>query len=377
MNGIVAKMKSDFGFFDSEFFEKFLTGIRERILCLKVKKKSSNFLSPNFKLEDSFESMESLIVKSNIVNDKDSIKSQLDKYSKHRIGVEKSNIINLFSYFNSKKSELLKNCGTYLQFSKYQNLSSNDIINTLSKANFCKINKFCPMCSWRNASQVAMECLYKLNFLADQARQAHKSKPRVLFLTLTVKNPVLTDLRDTVNHINRSFKRLMELDRTQCIKGYFRAFEFLGDHTPQGQAHPHLHVLLVVDSEYFDTNKDLYINQEEWVKLWKQSLRVDYDPLVDIKVVKPKKKNGKTMSSLLCASLECAKYCVTPADLISISQSDFKILYEQTKSLRQYVFGGVLRDIEYVKEELSQDEWELISTEIYQWLKGKYVFKPN
>lgn len=47
MNGIVAKMKSDFGFFDSEFFGKFLTGIRERILCLKVKKKSSNFLSPN------------------------------------------------------------------------------------------------------------------------------------------------------------------------------------------------------------------------------------------------------------------------------------------------------------------------------------------
>lgn len=38
MNGIVAKMKSDFGFFDSEFFGKFLTGIRERILCLKVKK---------------------------------------------------------------------------------------------------------------------------------------------------------------------------------------------------------------------------------------------------------------------------------------------------------------------------------------------------
>ena len=55
MNGIVTKMKSDFGFFDSEIFGKFLTGIRERILCLKVKKKSSNFLSPNFKLEDSFE----------------------------------------------------------------------------------------------------------------------------------------------------------------------------------------------------------------------------------------------------------------------------------------------------------------------------------
>ena len=237
--------------------------------------------------------MESLIVKSDIVNDKDSIKSQLDKYSKHRIGVEKSNIINLFSYFNSKKSELLKNCGTYLQFSKYQNLTSNDVVNTLSKANFCKINKFCPMCSWRNSAQVAMECLYKLNLLADKARKSHKSKPRFLFLTLTVKNPKLTDLRDTVNHINRSFKRLMELDRTQCIKGYFRALEFMGDHTPEGQAHPHLHVLLVVDSEYFDTNKDLYITQEEWIKLWRQSLRADYDPLVDIKVVKPKKKNGK------------------------------------------------------------------------------------
>lgn len=57
MNGIVAKMKSDFGFFDSEFFGKFLTGIRERILCLKVKKKSSNFLSPNFKLEDRLQNL--------------------------------------------------------------------------------------------------------------------------------------------------------------------------------------------------------------------------------------------------------------------------------------------------------------------------------
>ena len=162
--------------------------------------------------------MKSLIAKSDIVNDKDNIKSQLDKYSKHRVGVQTSNIINLFNYFNSKKSELLKNCGTYLQFSKYQNLTSNDVVNTLSKANFCKINKFCPMCSWRNSSQVAMECLYKLNYLADKARISHKAKPRFLFLTLTVKNPKLTDLRDTVNHINLSFNRLMKLDRTQCIK---------------------------------------------------------------------------------------------------------------------------------------------------------------
>ena len=55
MNGIVAKLNSDFGILYSEFFGKFLTGIRERILYLKVKKKSSNFLSGNFKLEDSFE----------------------------------------------------------------------------------------------------------------------------------------------------------------------------------------------------------------------------------------------------------------------------------------------------------------------------------
>ncbi|MEQ6219715.1 protein rep [Levilactobacillus brevis] len=41
-------------------------------------------------------------------------------------------------------------------------------------------------------------------------------------------------------------------------------------------------------SSYFKSS-DSYINQEEWTRLWQKALKVDYEPVVHVQVVKANK----------------------------------------------------------------------------------------
>ena len=46
---------------------------------------------------------------------------------------------------------------------------------------------------------------------------------RWVFLTLTVKNPPVTELRDTLKHMNDSWKRLIETKRFKSgVVGFFK-----------------------------------------------------------------------------------------------------------------------------------------------------------
>ncbi|MEQ6219802.1 protein rep [Levilactobacillus brevis] len=44
-------------------------------------------------------------------------------------------------------------------------------------------------------------------------------------------------------------------------------------------------------SSYFKSS-DSYINQEEWTRLWQKALKVDYEPVVHVQVVKANKRKG-------------------------------------------------------------------------------------
>ena len=49
---------------------------------------------------------------------------------------------------------------------------------------------------------------------------------RWVFLTLTVKNPPVTELRDTLKHMNDSWKRLIETKRFKSgVAGFLRTTE--------------------------------------------------------------------------------------------------------------------------------------------------------
>jgi len=163
--------------------------------------------------------------------------------------------------------------------------------------------------------------------------------------------------------------------------GWVRSLEITRN--PQtGQAHPHFHCLLMVTSSYW--KKENYINQKQWGQYWQEAMRLDYQPMVDVRAVKGKDGSKYGITSGI---LETLKYEVKEQDLIV----DAKWLLELTQQLskmRAFAVGGVLK--EYIDENEPEnyirvdedDKGEDLSgypTNTYSWLGDirHYVWKSS
>lgn len=262
-----------------------------------------------------------------------------------------------------KKQERVCECGTILRFTTYQNIQSEEIMRELSGANFCDF-KFCPMCQWRKARKVCNEVLAKVQSVSNA-----RGGVAFLFLTLTVKNPEMSDLRKTVTHLSQSFKRFKETQAFQrAVLGFVRAVEYVGDQTRSGEAHPHFHCLLVVRKTYF--KKADYLTKDQWAQMWQNALRVDYTPLVNIQRIKAK----GALSDLQAACLEVVKYSVSFSDMSRMTDEDLAEMIKQTKGLRQYALGGEVKNAEPAEaEQFSEEEWERLGTEFFKWTNNQYI----
>ena len=172
-------------------------------------------------------------------------------------------------------------------------------------------------------------------------------KLRYLFLTLTLKNCPIQELRATLNHINYGFRKLSRRKNFPGV-GWLKSVE-----VTQGRdrttAHPHLHVLIAVEPSYFGRN---YLTQEKWCDLWQQCLKVDYKPILHIKAVKPKKSLNTILNEVI-------KYQVKESDLVS-DPGWFAELVRQMHGTRAVAVGGIFKD--YFKE-LEEEPEDLIGEE--------------
>ena len=212
-----------------------------------------------------------------------------------------------------KKYYRVVDCSTFLEFgvTKSSNLK-------LLKANFCKV-RLCPMCAWRRSLKIFGQVSKVMDYVERNYNY------RYIFLTLTVKNCYGEDLKDTLDLMTKSFNKLSERKAfKQAIKGYFRSLEITYN-KKDNTYHPHFHLILAVDNNYF-TNSRVYLSQEKWTNLWKESLKVDYIPVVDVRRVKSKNKDfGKVVA-------ETAKYTVKADDYL-IKDEDGKIDEELTDNV--------------------------------------------
>lgn len=182
--------------------------------------------------------------------------------------------------------------------------------------------------------------------------KAYKILPRVvekypthrwLFVTLTLRNCKITELKETLKHMHESFKRMTKLKMFPAI-GWIKSTEVTRG--KDGSAHPHFHCLLMVAPGYFGKN---YIKQAEWVDMWRRSLRIDYNPVLDVQAI----KKGQSPASLVP---ELLKYCTKESDLVA-DKEWFLELTRQMHKTRAIATGGVLKD--YLKE-LEQEPDDLI-----------------
>lgn len=240
-----------------------------------------------------------------------------------------------------KKYYKVKYCGSRLLFAECKEHNYKKLL----AADFCR-NRLCPMCNWRRSRMLAkqiMEILHSANFLKPM---------KFIFLTLTIQNCKGNELPQTIDKLFKGFKRLFELKAVKDnVVGYVRVLEITHNVNKYSKSyntyHPHFHVLIGVKSTYF---KNKYIKHSEWVRLWQKALRIDYEPTVNVKRVKPKKE-GQDVES---AVLETGKYAVKDSDYILDDKIEtdkaVAVLDKALKGRRLIGFGKFFRE---VKKELN------------------------
>lgn len=294
----------------------------------------------------------------------------LSSFRKHRLKSKRDNLRQFYAEAgDERRAERCGDCGTFLKFEHYKHLPTEERGRKLKSANFCDV-RWCSMCAWRKSRKYASETRSVLTQL-----EALRSV-RYVFLTLTMRNIPLPELKTAIKTMNRAFNLLTKSPEFESVVlGYVRALEALGGNTQAGEAHPHFHVLLVVKPEYFSGKG--YITQARWAELWQRCLRVDYVPVVDVRKVKPKREGLSARDS---AILETLKYIAKPQSVGSLCQKDFEELDRQMKGVKQYTQGGVLKDFKPEKSEgFSSEEWKLIGIEFYAWVGKDYrleKYKP-
>ena len=169
---------------------------------------------------------------------------------------------------------------------------------------------------------------------------------RWIFLTLTVKNPKMNELRDTLKKMTAGWTKMTKRKSFPAI-GFVRATEITRG--KDGNPHPHFHILLHVSNNYFSRN---YWSGEKWAKEWADVMKLDYQPVVDVRIIKPK-PGFEGGNALAAAAAECIKYAVKVEDLMR----DAEFLYGITDQLHKLRFigtGGTCLGL--LKDDATDDE---------------------
>lgn len=282
-------------------------------------------------------------------------------------------------------AERAKTCATWLQYGEFADGSKK-----LQAVNFCQL-RLCPMCTARRARRAA----WKLSQVLNRVEAEHGAK--FIFLTLTMKNVPGWELGTALEQLTKGWYRFVEQRQIErSVKGWFRAIEI----TRSGRNyHPHLHVILAVEPDYFSRESrksGKYLNQKDLIGRWQKALRVDYRPGVNIKVTSEKKGGGKILATGGGkATLEAAKYAVKDADYIDPKLPEklaVEIVKDYTTALhrrRLTAFGGWMKiaakaldaedieadqDLVHVEEEtIREDVADLISEFNWHFGAGDYI----
>ena len=257
---------------------------------------------------------------------------------------EADDVTNIFAQSQSSQhqryAERVENCAQVLGFA-HDPLATKKNKLKLTNAWFCKV-RHCPVCQWRKSLMWQAKVYRALPLLRRDFPDT-----RFLFMTLTVKNCAVSDLRTTLTHMAQSWKRLVEL-RSWPARGWVRAVEITRSQKYR-TAHPHYHCLLMVAPAYFQGD---YLKQEQWAELWRKSLRVDYTPVVDIRAVKlalvpDSHRVNPPPKNMWAAVAEILKYAVKPSDMVR-DHDWFLTLTDQLHHTLSVPIGGILK--RYIKE---------------------------
>lgn len=346
-------------------------------------------------------------------------KTELLSYSFRRLGQEKRS---KRVYFCAREMAFGSDYDETVDCSVSDSAGFGDF--DLQEAHFCR-ERLCPMCQSRRAKKA-------FNQIATITQTLEQQGMRFLFLTLTIPNCSGSDLRLTIMRMQKAFHRFVNYKRfTSAVKGFFRSLEVTRNNYKEckgkpnpfyGTFHPHFHILLAVDADYFTSGKYLdnktyylldtdldahkdkvhfrrkrtgnfervsndvvykddeskkkewYIVDEkrgqEWLKLWRRAYRDDTITQVDVRVVKDRDSQEESKEMKLSrACAEIAKYTMKSKDYIFPNDDDLTdevvaTLQSALKGVRLIALGGVMKELAQRLELDDVEDGDLIHIEV-------------
>lgn len=247
---------------------------------------------------------------------------------------------------NRAKAERLQDCATKLVFA----VDSGN--KHLIQANFCRV-RLCPVCAWRRSLKAFVQTRRVMDAITVDQEYAY------LFVTLTVRNVEGDQLSDTITGLMRGWRNLIYAAQVKrAVKGYYRGLEVTHNVDAESPSyntyHPHFHCIFAVNKRYF--NGQGYIKQKDWIALWRRAMRLDYDPVVDVRRVK-----GCTAEAVA----EAAKYAVKAEDYIipddwDLTVDTVRVLDEALAKRRLIAYGGVMGEYHRKLNLDDPDEGDLV-----------------
>ena len=131
-------------------------------------------------------------------------------WNKHRSNADKVATYYAGSEFQNY-SDRIDDCSELLDFRLISDATDGLGKLKLNAARFCRV-RHCPICQWRRS----LMWKAKAYNLLPEVIEVYPNY-RWLFVTFTVKNCLITELRSTLQWMHKSFKRLTKLKRFPAI----------------------------------------------------------------------------------------------------------------------------------------------------------------
>jgi plasmid rolling circle replication initiator protein Rep len=292
---------------------------------------------------------------------------------------KKKNIVlskSLHRLEQDKKANRVWWCSGCLTFIK--NTGTGEM--SLKTANFCR-ERLCPMCQWRRSLKVFCQVSKVMDVV-----QQRRDDLEPVFISLTERNCAGEELKNRIGEIFQGWGNFSDHYKIRkIVVGWFRALEVeydgdeiiseeryerntgyynrigikAGDANPNCDTfHPHIHAILMMEKSYFKS-KD-YMHTTDWVKLWRTSMGLDYDPICDIRAVKKNKARQKEVA-------EVAKYTFKDNEILThdndLTDKLVGILGDALRYRRLFAFGGLLKDVAKELGAERPDEGDLVNVD--------------
>lgn len=295
-------------------------------------------------------------------------------------GIDNDDFLKIAMYNNKQFEELYK-AGSRLFNLEYETTIKSleeisklgEIQHKFKSAHFCK-SKLCPICQWKKSLRKRAEAYQILPKIIKENKGI-----RFLFITLTIRNCEMEDLKITIKKLNDGLKEMLKDEKLKVVKGMIKALEITQGKSKENTAHPHFHLLLAVSSTYFKGCN--YLTYDKWRRLWKKYIKIDYEPQIDIQAVK---KDENIIRELIKTTLYIEKE--------TIEEFDEKVFLEYSRQIdntRMYEFTGIFREyrkkttnnISKTKQTIDDETGEtidldmLINSIVVEYLNNQYIYK--